>query len=113
MTEQLHQEIAAGEGLYLTQAARRFPSYRNNRPVTLSCLVRWIQDGVRAADGNRVRLEAARLAGKWVTTPGAIARFVAAQTPGDATDATPAPRPPRKGRKTAEHAGKELERLGV
>ena len=110
MSEQLHLEIAAGEGLYLTQAARRFPSYRRGRPVTLSCLVRWVQDGVRAADGTRVRLEAARLASRWITTPGAIARFLAEQAP---RDATPAPRPPGKGRKAAERAGKELEKSGV
>jgi hypothetical protein len=108
VSEQLHLEIAAGEGLYLTQAARRFPSYRNNRPVGLSCLVRWVLTGARTPDGGRVHLEAAWLAGKWVTTPGAIARFLAAQTPGDAPDNTPAPRPHRNRRKAAERANAAL-----
>ncbi len=118
MSEQLHLEIAAGEGLYLTQAARRFPSYRNNRPVSLSCLVRWVLNGARTPDGGRVRLEAARLAGKWITTPGAIARFLAAQTPyrcadDQTADTAPPPRSPTKRVRANSRVDEALDKIGV
>lgn len=81
MSQQLLQEISAGHGLSLTQLARRLPSSRRGRPVSLSCVLRWILDGARDNSGQRIRLEAARLAGKWISTPQALARFMAAQTP--------------------------------
>jgi len=37
--------------------------------VTASCLVRWIQKGVRIPGRTSVKLEAARLAGRYLTTP--------------------------------------------
>jgi len=46
-TEQLLEEIEAGQGETLTRIARRFPRTRQDKPVTLSCLVRWVLTGVR------------------------------------------------------------------
>jgi hypothetical protein len=112
LTEQLLEEIEAGQAETLTQAARRVPRTRQNRPVTLGCLFRWIMTGVIGPDGQRVRLEAARLAGKWVTTPGAIRRFAAAQTPSLAADAKVAPSPSRRQREK-ERAARELNKMGI
>jgi hypothetical protein len=89
-TSLLLDELRLGYGRTLRQAAALLPATRRERPVTPSCLVRWVRDGVRGPGGRRVRLEATRLAGRWVTTPQAIARFSAAQTP-DAGDASPEP----------------------
>jgi hypothetical protein len=75
LTEHLLEEIEAGQGETLTRAAQRIPSTRQGKPVTLSCLLRWVQTGVIGPNGQRIKLEAARLAGKWVTTPAAIRRF--------------------------------------
>jgi hypothetical protein len=113
LTEQLLAEIEDGEGETLSRAARRVPRTRQDKAVGLSCLFRWVTVGVLGPDGRRVKLEAARLAGKWVTTPGAIRRFVAAQTP--RLDPEPAPdhRSPGKRQRAAERAAKELERLGL
>lgn len=58
---QLLEEIAAGEGLTLAQLARLMPSSRKGRPVSLSCMVRWVIDGIKLPTGDRVRLEACRL----------------------------------------------------
>jgi hypothetical protein len=110
----LSEEIAGGHGKSLSQATRLFPSYRKGRPVTLSCVLRWVTEGVRGPDGNRVRLEAARLAGRWITTPQAIARFIQAQTPtlnGQADE--PAPRAPSARQRDSARAAAELERLGI
>jgi hypothetical protein len=112
-TDRLLEEIEAGQGETLTRAARRVPRTRRGRPVTLSCLLRWVQTGVRGPDGRRVKLEAARLAGKWVTTPGAIRRFVAAQTPRVGAEQAPAPRSPSRCHREGERAAKELEREGI
>jgi hypothetical protein len=112
LTDQLLQEIEAGQGETLTHAARRVPRTRQDKPVTLGCLIRWVSRGVKGPDGERIRLEAARLAGRWVTTPGAIRRFVEAQTPRDA-ECAPTKRPPGRRRRASERAAKELERAGI
>jgi hypothetical protein len=113
LTEQLLAEIEAGQGETLTRAARRVPRTRQDKPVTLGCLFRWITTGVIGPDGQRIKLEAARLAGKWVTTPGAIRRFVAEQTPAPAAEPAPTPRTPTRRQRASERAAAELKRLGI
>jgi hypothetical protein len=115
LSEQLLVEIQAGEGQRLAVAARILPSNRQDKPVTLSCLLRWVMYGVRLPDGSRLKLEAARIAGKWVTTPAAIKRFVALQTPSLETAPTPTTPKPTTAKRTrrAERAGRDLEKLGV
>src|SRR5438132_94236 len=74
-------EILSGSGLSLSQAARRFPPFREGKAVVPSTVFRWIVDGVRLPDGRRLRLEAARLGGRWLTSGPAIERFISGQTP--------------------------------
>jgi hypothetical protein len=113
LTDQLLSEIEAGQGEPLTRAARRVHSARNGRPATLSRLYRWALHGVLGPDGNRVYLEAARLAGTWITTPGAIRRFVAAQTPRLDTEPAPTPRAPAARRRASERAAQALDEIGI
>jgi hypothetical protein len=114
LTEQLLEEIAAGQGETLTHAASRMPRTRLDKPVTLGCLFRWIMAGVRGADGTQIYLEAARLAGKWITTPGAIRRFVAAQTPPRGTaSAAPSPGSPTARQRAAARAAEKLRQVGI
>ena len=113
LSDQFLSEIEAGEGEPLTRAARRIPSTRQGKPVTLSCLLRWVLAGVRSPNGKRVRLEAARLANRWITTPGALRRFVQAQTPRFDAEDTPVVRSPAQRRRASERAAKELERAGI
>jgi len=61
--------------LALAQAAKLIPPTRLDRPVHVSTLVRWIVHGVRG-----VKLEAARVGGRWVTSREALERFSAALT---------------------------------
>jgi hypothetical protein len=58
-------------------------------------------------------LEAARLAGRWLTSAPAIERFLAAQTPRLDAPATPVPRSPGQRRRASERAAAELQRLGI
>jgi hypothetical protein len=68
---------------------------------------------VFAREGERIKLEGARLAGKWVTTPGAVRRFIEAQTPRLDGEQPPAPRSANARRRAAEQAGAELARQGI
>lgn len=58
--------------LTLSQAAKRLPRLRGNRPVAVSTLWRWCQRGLRG-----VRLEVIRLGGIRVTSEEALRRFFA------------------------------------
>jgi hypothetical protein len=89
----------------LVEAARLVPPGRGGRPTHLSTLLRWINPGVRG-----VRLEAARLGGRWVTSHEALQRFAERLT---AARASPPP-PVRAGRASAAEAvEQELSRLGL
>jgi hypothetical protein len=111
LSDLLLSEIETGQGEYLTQAARRLPPSRLGRPVTLSCVFRCIVGGVRGPGGERIRLEGARLAGKWITTPGALRRFIEAQTPRTEPNAFH-PRTAARAQRAAERAGERLKRMG-
>src|SRR5262249_13455673 len=106
-------DITTESTLSLTQAVRLLPPGRRGRPVTLSCLLRWVLEGVRAPDGRLVRLEALRLGGRWVTTRQAIQRFAESLTPHNPESPPPALRTPRQRRRAADQAEKQLETLGI
>jgi hypothetical protein len=96
----------------LSQAARMLPPGRRGRPVSLSCVLRWVLDGAKAPDGTLVRLEAVRLGGRWITSVEALARFADRQTP----KLENGPEPPRslaKRHVASERAAAQLERIGI
>jgi hypothetical protein len=116
LSDQLRCEVAAGEGEKLSVLARRVPSYRSGKPASLSRLLRWVLDGVRGPDGQRVYMEALRTPSGWISTPRAISRFFEALTPTTTEpNAAPAPKPRTERQRllAAERAGKQLEKLGV
>ncbi|MCI0701615.1 MAG: DUF1580 domain-containing protein [Planctomycetia bacterium] len=107
-------EIQAGGGLSLSAAGRLFPAHRGTGTIDPSTVFRWVTKGAKTPNGSLVKLEAVRVGGRWLTSRGAIARFVAALTPN--TDTTPAGTPPvsaTAARRRAEAAGRELERRGA
>jgi hypothetical protein len=106
-------EILAGHGLSLSQAARRFPPGRDNRPVAPSTVGRWAHVGVCRQDGARVRLEVVKLGGRWLTSGPAIERFIAHQTPSLDPPHDPTPRTPQEREDAAERARRDLEDLGL
>jgi hypothetical protein len=72
-----------------------------------------MQSGVRLSDGCTIRLEGARVAGRWLTSEPALERFIAAQTPsGDSTLPLVA-RTPTARRRSSEKAALQLEKLGI
>jgi hypothetical protein len=112
LSDQLLDEIESGQGETLTRLARLIQPSRQGKPTSLSCLLRWVQNGVEGPNGQRIYLEAARLSGKWISTPRAIRRFVEAQTPCD-RQAAPAPMTRRQRQRDDERVAAELEKLGV
>lgn len=111
MSDLLLDEIDKGEGETLTQLAKRVPRTRQGRPVTLSCLLRWVLNGARGPSGSRVKLEAVRLAGRWVSSPGALRRFILAQTP--FADQSLLLRTPGRRQRASERAARKLEQAGI
>jgi hypothetical protein len=99
--------------LSLAQAAARLPSFRLGKPVNASTVWRWINDGVKLPDGTTVRLEAVRLAGRWLTSAEALARFADAQTPHAKRTAELPPRIPQRHRSDFERAERELVSWGL
>jgi hypothetical protein len=70
-------------------------------------------DGAPGPDGRRVRLEAVRLGGRWLTSAEALARFAERLPPRLGVEEAPAPRTPARRQKASERAEKELERAGI
>jgi hypothetical protein len=105
-------DLSTESPLSLNQAARLLPPGRRNRPVSFACLFRWVTQGAKAPSGDRVRLEALRLGGRWVTSREALQRFAEALTPQGSDSLVPT-RTPNQRRKAAERAEKELEKLGI
>ena len=95
----------------LTQAARLLPPGRRGRPVTLSCILRWVLDGVRLASGERVRLEATRMGGRWLTSVEALQRFADRQTPGPRSEQ--GSRTLTQRRRAQERAHEALDKAGI
>jgi hypothetical protein len=109
----LLDEISQGKGQPLSRLARLVPPYRLGKPATLSCLVRWVVDGVRGPDGKRIHLEAVRISGRWCSTPEALSRFVAAQTPVVDSERTATLRSPIARQRAAEQTARKLKTLGI
>jgi hypothetical protein len=112
LTKELLDEIELGQGETLARLARLIQPVRQGRPTSHSCLFRWVMTGVRGPDGERFFLEAARLSGKWISTPGAIRRFVERRTP-QALETTPMPRTASARRRAHEQATRALEAAGI
>lgn len=106
-------DISAEQTISLTEATWLLPSGRKGRPVHLSCVLRWITNGSSAPGGRRVRLEAVRLGGRWITSREALARFAEALTPRFDQESAPAPRSPSKRQQASQHAAKQLESIGI
>jgi len=85
-------EIQTGDGLSLSAAGRLFPGHRGGGTVDPSTAFRWVTRGAKATDGTVVKLEAVRVGGRWITSRGAVARFVAALTAAAYPASTPAPK---------------------
>jgi hypothetical protein len=98
----------------LNAAAKLIPPARNGKRTHLSTILRWITRGAKAPSGERVRLEAVRIGGRWMTSRQALQRFAERLTPRlDTTAASTTPRTPGQRQRAAERAERELDLIGI
>jgi hypothetical protein len=99
--------------LNLTQACALLPAGRGTARTHPATLTRWILKGVRGPAGKRVRLEATRIGGRWITSREALERFARALTPN--FECSPAFRPgtAAQQKRAAERAGVMLQKIGI
>jgi hypothetical protein len=106
-------DVSSESTISLTQAARLLPPGRRGRPVSLSCILRWVLTGATGPCGERVRLEAVRCGGRWLTSREALQRFAERLTPRLDGEEPPVLRTPARQRQASERAARELEDLGI
>ena len=111
-------EIIAGDALGMGAAARLLPAHRGEGRACPSTIWRWAVRGYRTPDGRVVRLEAARFAGRWLTSRAALARFGAAITsaalpPDSSTSSASAPRTQTQRNKATQAAIAKLKAAGA
>jgi hypothetical protein len=86
-------EPFAEDQITLSQAARRLPKLRRDRPVSPSTLWRWYRHGVKAQDGTIVKLRVWRVGGQMLTSEAALREFIA-RLSGSQNDVPREPAPP-------------------
>ena len=101
-------DISTERQLGLQDAAKLYPSFRNGRPTHISTLLRHITRGVRLVNGEVVRLEGARLGGRWITSVEAVQRFMERLTSDALGDASKANTTPIR---TTQQRRRELDRV--
>lgn len=96
----------------LQDAANDLPSgMKPGKPIHFSTLWRWVLRGCLAIDGRRVRLEAVRLGGRWLTSREALQRFSDALSHDQADE--PKTRTPTGRKRDISTARKKLEKMGI
>jgi hypothetical protein len=106
------RELLEERTISLAAAARMLPPGRRGRPVTISCVLRWVIDGVKTPAGV-VRLQAVRVGSRWVTSVEALERFADRQTPQFENVQHEAPRTGTARQRAAERAFQQLRKLGI
>jgi hypothetical protein len=81
--------------------------------VSFATLWRWILRGVPDPNGVRVRLEALRCGGKWLTSREALVRFAKRLTPDLSDQPASLPRPPHKRKHASQKAAVKLQEMGI
>jgi hypothetical protein len=105
------REVLSGAARSFAQVARLVPPGRGGKATCPATIWRWFKGGVRVADGRRVRLEALKIGGRYVTSEGALLRFLAAQQ-GDAPAGGQAP-PTSRSAQDAEETARLLDAIGI
>jgi hypothetical protein len=109
------------EYLSLSQAARRVPPTKNDRPVHASTISRWVRLGCKLGDGTIIKLRATRFPGGWKVTEEALDEFLGRLTraalgesgyPASPSVESPGFVVPIGRRQELDRVDRELDRLG-
>jgi hypothetical protein len=93
----------------LTQIADRIPGARGAKRVSPSTITRWILQGCPSRTGQRVKLAATRVGGRWCVRPVDLDAFFTALAGN--TEAAPAINTTSQDRKACERAARANESL--
>lgn len=88
-------DVLSESVLTLAEATRSLPTI-GGQPLHPSTIFRWVTKGVRVAGAQRLKLEAARLGSRIVTSREALARFTASLQTSAVTPEESSPPPPRE-----------------
>jgi hypothetical protein len=106
-------DLSTESTISLNHVPPLLPPGRRGARVSFSCLLRWVIDGVKSPSGEVVRLEAARLGNRWITSREALQRFADRLTP-KTGDSPPVPAPtPNQRERAAQKAAAELAAMGI
>ncbi len=109
-------DIATERRIYLHAAVTLYPLSHTGRTVHISTVLRHITKGVRLPNGEIIRLEGARLGGRWITSVEAVQRFMERLTAGTLPDSTIAKaaviRTTRQRQRELERVDDELAQAG-
>ena len=105
-------DLTTESAITLADAAALLPPARAGRPVTAECILRWILRGCRIPGSTeRVRLEALRVGGRWLTSREALQRFAERQTP--TFNDSPRIRTAAARSRASERAEQRLQAIGM
>jgi len=105
-------DLTREQALRLDEIAKLVPPSRGAGHTHVSTVYRWIVRGATTPSGRRVRLDATRIGGKWVSSREALLRFQAQLTPPLDHDIR-APQSATARRRASERAEAELARVGI
>jgi hypothetical protein len=69
-------EIVRGKALSFSQAGKLIPALRGESSTNPATIWRWARRGHKLDDGTVVKLECAKVAGRWLTSVGSVTRFI-------------------------------------
>jgi hypothetical protein len=101
------------EYIPLEDIAKRFSGRRRSKAICLQSVWRWINRGLRGGPDRRpIKLKAAKIAGRWLTTSEWVDDFMTALA-GDPNVGGAVVRSPHRRLKAAERAGAALRQRGA
>jgi hypothetical protein len=110
-------DLKTERGIGLQEAVKLYPPFREGTPTHISTPLRHITKGIELPSGEVVRLEGARLGGRWITTVEAVQRFVerlTAATLGEYMPAEPSTvRPSARRQRELDRVDRELDKAGI
>ena len=106
-------DISTESSLSLAELSNTLPAGRGGKKPSLGCILRWIRSGARNPSGQRVRLRAARIGGRWFCSREAVKEFISALTPSLDVDSPTTPRTSTSRLRAAQKAADVLEEFGI
>jgi hypothetical protein len=107
---QVAAEVSQGDAVSTSGVGRMLPGRSPGKTVDPSTVFRWISHGIRRSDGARVRLEAIKIGGRFITSKAAVQRFLVASNEAETVNTSEATETKQT---RAAKASAKLEAMGA